>query len=238
MANKKKKKNQTVYKPPKNSNKGFILIISGIFILAAILLFFVSNQEPKGDATGNTDIEVSYEGQPSIGEEDAPVKILEFADFKCPGCAHFAAEIYPQIQKDFIDTGKVEMFMVNKPFVGPDSTTAAIVGEAVLAQDEQAYWEYYELVFSNQGKEQEQWATEEFLIGLIDENIEGINIEQLKSDIDAGKFEDEIKEDITMSNEVQSTPTIVINGKQIQDPFDYEGTIKPAIEDAIADNNE
>ncbi|WP_257348332.1 DsbA family protein [Pseudalkalibacillus decolorationis] len=233
----KKKKNQTVYKPPKNSNKGFILIIGGIFVLAAVLLFVISNQEEgTNEQSANNDVEVNYEGQPSIGEEDAPVKIVEFADFKCPACAQFEAEVYPQIKADFIDTGKAELFMVNKPFLAPDSKIAASVGEAVYAQDEKAFWKYYDVVFKNQGSEQEAWATEEFLIGLIEKNIKGIDTEQLKKDLEANKFEDEIETDIKMSNQVQSTPTIIINGKMIENPFDYENSIKPAIEEALENN--
>ena len=42
-----------------------------------------------------------------LGKADAPVTIIEYASLTCPHCAHFAANTFPQIKKDLIDTGKV-----------------------------------------------------------------------------------------------------------------------------------
>ena len=43
----------------------------------------------------------------SIGSPDAPVKIVEYASFTCPHCAHFAEEVFKPLKRDYIDTGKV-----------------------------------------------------------------------------------------------------------------------------------
>src|SRR2546423_555775 len=40
-----------------------------------------------------------------MGKVDAPVKILEFADFECPSCAGFATITEPDVRKRIIDTG-------------------------------------------------------------------------------------------------------------------------------------
>ena len=42
-----------------------------------------------------------------IGEEDAPVTIIEYASLTCPHCARFHAVVYPQIKENYIETGKV-----------------------------------------------------------------------------------------------------------------------------------
>lgn len=236
------KKKKTVYKPPKRNNKGFILIIGAIFVLAAVLLFIISNQEPKQQdgegetATTGQEIEVSYEGQPTVGEKDAPVKLVEFFDFKCPHCAAFAQHVYPMIKQDFIDTGKASMTFINKPFLAPDSKTAAIVGEAVYLQKPEAFTEYYDLVLENQGDMNENWATEEFLVGLVEDNIDGIDIDQLKKDMDSDAVKEAVETDTEMSTQVQSTPTILVNGKMVE--LEYETSIKPAIEKALEEAGE
>ena len=239
------KKKNTMYKPPKKSNKGFILIIGAIFVLAAVLLFIINNQDSKkqgntggtGD-TGDTgqEMQVTYEDQPSVGNEDAPVKLVEFFDFKCPHCAAFAEQVYPMIKKDFIDTGKAQMFFINKPFIAPDSKTAAMVGEAVYAQKPEAFIEYYDTVLHNQGDESKSWATEEYLTKLVKDNVDGIDIDQLKKDMDSDAVKNAVETDTEMSTQVQSTPTILVDGKQVE--LDYENSIKPAIEKALKEADE
>jgi len=44
-----------------------------------------------------------------IGQTDAKVKIVEYASFTCPHCAHFHSEVYPKLKTDYIDTGKVRL---------------------------------------------------------------------------------------------------------------------------------
>jgi protein-disulfide isomerase len=43
----------------------------------------------------------------TLGDPKAPVKIIEYASMTCPHCAHFDAEIFPELKKNYIDTGKV-----------------------------------------------------------------------------------------------------------------------------------
>lgn len=42
-----------------------------------------------------------------LGPVDAKVKIIEYASFTCPHCAHFHADIWPKLKADYIDTGKI-----------------------------------------------------------------------------------------------------------------------------------
>jgi protein-disulfide isomerase len=43
----------------------------------------------------------------SMGKQDAPLNIVEYASMTCPHCAHFDMEIFPELKKNYIDTGKV-----------------------------------------------------------------------------------------------------------------------------------
>jgi protein-disulfide isomerase len=45
----------------------------------------------------------------SIGREDAPITIVEYADLSCPACAHFHKNVLPELKKKYIDTGKVRL---------------------------------------------------------------------------------------------------------------------------------
>ncbi|KFN04300.1 thioredoxin family protein [Bacillus clarus] len=46
--------------------------------------------------------------QPTLGKEDAQISVVEFGDYKCPARKAWGERIFPQLQKDYIDTGKVK----------------------------------------------------------------------------------------------------------------------------------
>ncbi len=45
----------------------------------------------------------------TLGAEDAPVTVIEYASFTCPHCAAFHREVMPRLRADYIDTGKVRL---------------------------------------------------------------------------------------------------------------------------------
>jgi protein-disulfide isomerase len=203
-----------------NSNKILFFSISFVFIVAVILLFTLENNPQKKE------YEFSYENQPMLGKEDAPVKIVEFGDFKCPSCKAFEQQIFPLLKEEFIDTGKVQFYFINHPIVGQDSVIAAVVGEAVYGQSEEAFWKYHEMVYKNQGSHDAEWATLDFLIGLIEEEIPEVDIEQLENDLNEKSFEADLKQDEEEADMagVTGTPTLFINGVEVdlEDSFDYQ----------------
>ncbi|MEI4927642.1 thioredoxin domain-containing protein, partial [Klebsiella pneumoniae] len=76
-----------------------------------------------------------------------------FVDYKCPYCAAWTNNNLPKLKKDYIDTGKVQLYIVNFPFLGPDSIKAAMVGEILWKQNHEAFWEYTEALYAHQGEE-------------------------------------------------------------------------------------
>ena len=61
----------------------------------------------------------------SIGREDAPVTIIQYASLTCPFCKRFQAEVYPVLKRDYIDTGKVR-YMIREFPIGKTSGMATI----------------------------------------------------------------------------------------------------------------
>lgn len=87
------------------------------------------------------------------GAEDAAVVVVEFLDFGCSACAHFAAHTFPHVQAAYIETGRVRW--VSVPFVlgafrnSDDATRAAI-----CAGEQGAFWSMHDLLF-----EHRDWAS-------------------------------------------------------------------------------
>jgi len=76
------------------------LIAAGVFALS----MGAANAQTTTEATPAAPVEITDFG---IGPMDAKVKVVEYASFTCPHCAHFHAEVYPKLKVDFIDTGKI-----------------------------------------------------------------------------------------------------------------------------------
>jgi protein-disulfide isomerase len=174
---------------------------------------------------------IDYKGQPFLGKENAPVKIMEYGDYKCPVCKKFNDSIMPQLKKDFIDTGKVAFYFTNTQIIGPDSLTAGEAGEAVFKQNPQAFWKYHEAMYQNQGNESLEWATPAFLVDLIKKNVPEVDAKKVEQDLKNKTFQKQALDDMAKFNKhgIDGVPTIMVNGKYIENSLSY-ADIKAAIE--------
>jgi protein-disulfide isomerase len=209
------------------------IVVGTILVLVLALgLYSVINQftGTKQEASQKV-YPIDYKGQPFLGKENAPVKIMEFGDFKCPVCKQFHETVFPQLKKDFIDTGKVAFYFTNTQIIGPDSLTAGEAGEAVFKQNPQAFWKYYDVVYKNQGNEAVQWATPAFLVDLIKKNIPEVDAKKVSDDLTKKTFQKQAQDDNLKFNAtgIGGVPAILVNGKYIENGLSYSD-IKAAIE--------
>jgi protein-disulfide isomerase len=88
------------------------------------------------------------------GRADAPITIYEMSDFQCPYCRAFALTTFPELERDYIRTGKVRLVYVNLPLarVHPNATAAAEA--ALCAARQRRFWPLHDLLF----RHQDDWA--------------------------------------------------------------------------------
>jgi len=93
---------------------------------------------------------VSVAGLPFMGKADAPVTLIEYSDYQCPFCARHYRDVFPDLIKDYIDTGKVKYVMRELPLtnIHPNAMNAALA--ALCANDQDKYFEMSALMFENQ----------------------------------------------------------------------------------------
>lgn len=114
-------------------------------------------QNPGAPLPSGERQEVEPGDLPAQGNANAPVTIVEFADFQCPFCERFYTQTEKQIIDTYVKTGKAKFIFRNYAFLGPDSTTAA---EAAYCANEQGkFWQFHNFMYEHQGQENSGWTT-------------------------------------------------------------------------------
>jgi protein-disulfide isomerase len=149
-------------------------------------------------------------GDRSLGADNAPITIIEYASMTCPHCARFDTEVFPQLKEKYIDTGKVRYIFREFPL---DKLSAAAF---MLARcDKDKYFPIIDTLF----KQQATWvvptgATEQLL--LIAKEA-GFNESSFKACLANQKVLDGIEWVRARAVEkfkVNATPTFFINGEK------------------------
>lgn len=88
------------------------------------------------------------------GNPDAPVTIMEFADFECPGCGRFAAVEEPDIRTRLVDAGIANFRFFDFPLTEIHQNTLSAHLAASCAHDQGKFWEMHDAIFAGQ----DQWS--------------------------------------------------------------------------------
>ena len=215
----------------KSSPMKYLVIITLVIVVLLVSIVLLTNKSKDTDET--LESHPSTENQPTIGEKDAPVSIVEFGDFKCPACKAWGEQIYPKLKTEFIDTGKANFSYINTLFHGEESALGALAAESVFVNDPDSYFEFHKELFNQQPTTDHDaaWITVEKLMEVAGETTD-MDISQLKQDVEQGTGIEAVEVDKSLVEEfeIQQTPTIVINGTKLEDPYDYE-RIKELIEE-------
>lgn len=174
--------------------------------------------------------EIPTAGSPSKGVEDAPVLIIEYSDYQCPYCSRYTLETLPQIEQDYIETGKVRY--VFKDFPLSFHAQANLAAQAArCAGDQDSYWGMHDLLFADQG----EWANENAaqVFSTLADRL-GLDVSQFDACLESGAYEDAIQSDFEegMSVGVSGTPAFFVNGQFISGAQPYE-VFQQAIEAAL-----
>jgi len=147
----------------------------------------------------------------SKGSPTAPVTVYEMSDFQCPYCAHFALDIFPTLEKEYVETGKVRWIFVNFPLsMHPNAVSAAQV--AMCAARQNKFWPVHDLLFRNQKVWAPLDAPGEFLLTFADSA--SLDSAAFKECLTTGATRAEIETEAKRAagTGAHSTPTFYIEG--------------------------
>ena len=196
------------------SNRAVLVIgtLVAVILIVAVVLFTRTSSSSTAGSSGTQSFDLS--GQPFLGQASAPVTLVVFEDFKCPNCKNFEDNSMPTIQSKYIDTGKVKLYKLNFPFIGPDSTTAAEAAEcAYIQKSNDGYNTFATLLFRAQGEETTQWATKDKMNELAG-YVDGLDAAKFKTCLDGDTTKTQVDADKAQANKagVNATPSVFVNG--------------------------
>lgn len=162
-------------------------------------------------------IMISLDDDPIKGNPNAAISIVEFSDFQCPFCERFHSKTFPQIEQNYLLTGKVKFVYRDFPIesIHPNALPAALASEC--ADDQEKFWEYHDKLFQNQKK----WQGLEIQNSLstFKEYAQelGLNMEEFSSCLDSGKYSQEISNDLQDGRNygVTGTPGFFVGNERI-----------------------
>jgi protein-disulfide isomerase len=212
-------------KSKSKSGSKTMVIITLVVLVTLISIFLITRMTGKVDQTDAMKNQPSLENQPTMGNADAGISIVEFGDYKCPSCKAWGELVFPQLKKDFVDTGKAKFSYINVLFHGEESKLGALAAESVFAQDKDSYWKFHKQLFDTQPRENHDapWITMDVLLKIA---------KSYAPQVDVKKVEDDIKKQLTLPQvniddklvqtyNIQQTPSLMINGIMLKNPFDY-----------------
>ena len=217
----------------------FSIVLAGVIIAGAIMFTRRSDSiapsqklAQAGDAVPvAADMKAVESSGPALGKPDAPVVVVEFADFQCPFCGRFYQGTAKDLIEKYVKTGKVKFVYHDFAFLGNESNWAAQA--ARCAGDQGKFWQYHDYLFEHQNGENEGVFSKDHLKSFALEIA--LNAGDFNTCLDSGKHAQEVLNDTEAGRKlgVTGTPTSFVNGKIVQGavPFSqFEQTILEKLE--------
>lgn len=160
-----------------------------------------------------------------MGDDKAPVTVIEYASMTCPHCAHFQEVTFPELKKRYIDTGKVRYIFREFPL---DSLAAAafMLARCSGQDDKTKYFAMIDTMF----RQQQQWAVEKPIPPLLAiAKQAGFTEKSFDACLSNQKVLDgieSIRQRAVNQFKVESTPTFFINGTKFPGALSIEDMAK------------
>lgn len=216
------------------------IVIAGIIIAGAVLYENSSGSAPvQAGAQPSVAVDASKvktDGDPIVGNANAPVTIAYWFDYQCPFCKQNELQSMPQLMKDYVDTGKVKIVFKDFSFLGADSDTLGHAARAVWEVAPDKFYAWHAAIYAAQGEENSGWATTAEIQKITASVLTKAQTDQVMSLMqkNATDYQTEMDSDKTEGESygITGTPSMIV-GKQLVEGAQPYATIKAAIDTAL-----
>ena len=161
-----------------------------------------------------------FEDDRILGSAEAPITIIEYASLTCPHCAAFHADTLPRLKETWIADGRVRLVYRHFPLGGTALRAAAVANCIEGAR----YFGFLDLLY----KSQKRWAKSGDPLKMLGQmaRLAGLSQEKFEACANDEAELDRIlerRQDGIQTYDVQSTPTLIVNGRTVTGArgFDY-----------------
>jgi len=175
---------------------------------------------------------------PAKGDPDAPLTIYAFSDYMCPFCRRFEEETFPELEKNYIDTGKASFAFVDFPLSNHGYPAVVAAEAAHCATAEDRFWEMHDALFAHQpnlGKLdlEDETAAREAIVAIgaglgLDEAALAVCLETQRFRPIVASLAQKAQE-----SQVNVTPTLLIGQEPVLGMVAYEDLV-PILEKELA----
>lgn len=202
------------------------VVVVGAIIVAVLLSLAGRVQQPVAEQT------YTQKNGNSIGDPNAPVTVVEYGDFQCPHCLNVYLQTEAPFIANYVDTGKVYYtYRSMGDMLGPESARAAEA--AYCAADQNMFWEYHGLIFTNFANGNNGGYSESRLIDFAQSL--NLDIGTFRQCLTSGAKADQVAQDQAdgRAQGVNGTPAFLINGQLFAGELTYD-QLSQQIETALA----
>ena len=206
------------------SNTPFYAVLAIVAVAGIGALAYVATRPKNVATTVETPAIAAGEAQGYLlGKPDAPVQVIEFADFECPACGQFATLAEPDIRKRLIEPGTISYRFYDYPLPMHKNTWPA--SNAAACADEQGkFWEMHDQLFDAQDQWNGSATSRPKSIFQGYAKALGLDVSKWEACYDAKKYEPRIRanEQMAVKRGASQTPTFVIGNKMVGGAISYD----------------
>jgi protein-disulfide isomerase len=182
--------------------------------LAAIKKLLEQGARPAAPAQpGFKAADITIDGAPFIGDENAIVTLVEYSDYQCPFCSRHAKQVMPELVKKYVESGKLKIVMRENPIESIHPSAKGASQAALCARDQGQYWEMHDVLFENQ-RQLSIANLKSYGASL------GLDAAAFDACLDDGKYEQQVKDDLASGRKlgIRGTPAFVVGLTDPEDP--------------------
>ncbi len=198
----------------KKSNSAFVPIVLLVLAVGGAAIYYKVQSKPKPIELAPGTTLPTAEGH-LLGDPNAQITIMEFADFECPGCGQFATLQGPDIKKRIVEAGLANFKFYDFPLTSIHQNTLAAHLAASCAADQNKFWEMHDKIFNGQMDWNTQATTNPRKVFDTYAGELGLDMKTYGSCFDTQKNLPKIQANAAAGTErgVGSTPTLVVGNK-------------------------